>query len=147
MGGGSAYMGNVTTQQIDGKLEDLEEFKTRVDGIIQDLNGSKASQSNIRRQEVSRAAFGGEFGEAQDLYTEYNRVHTHLTTLSGVLGDQIEAMRIAVHAVDIGFTEMEEDLQRRFWELQGRAQLHEQQAERPGAPGEQQREDDTKVVM
>ncbi|EST23091.1 hypothetical protein N566_26095 [Streptomycetaceae bacterium MP113-05] len=142
--GRTPYLGNVSAQQVKGELESLDGFKKRVDGIIKDLEGSKASQTNVRRQEVTRAAFGGEFAEAQDLYAEYNRVHTHLTNLSGVLGDQIEAMRIAIHAVDTGFTDMEEATQRRFWELQSKAQLHEQQSQKPG---DQQRADDTKVVM
>jgi hypothetical protein len=144
IGGGGAYLGNVTTKQLKGELESLGQFKNRVDGIIKELNSSKASQTNVRRQEVSRVAFGGEFAEAQDLYTEYNRVHTHLTDLSGMLGNQIEAMRIAVHAVDVGFTEMEADTQRRFWELQSQAQLHEQQSQKPG---DQQRGNDDQVVM
>lgn len=120
MGGGGG--GTVSAKAVRGELETLTQFKDRVDGILKELDGSKASQSSVRSQEVNRASFGGEFAEAQDLYTEYNRVHAQLTKLSGVLGSQIEAMRIAVHAAEKDFRGVDEDVKRRFWQIQAQAQ-------------------------
>lgn len=139
-----AGMGGISAKSLRGELESLKDFKKRVDNILKDLDGSEASQTKVRQQQVSRASFGGEFAEAQDLYAEYNRVHAQLTGLSGVLGQQIEAMGIAVHAADVGFGNMEEDTQRRFWELQDRATLHEQQSQQPGGAA---REDDDQAVF
>jgi len=122
---------------LKGELESLKEFKKRVDNILSDLEKSKAAPSRIGQQEVSRSSFGGNFAEADDIYTEYNRVHAHLTSLSKVFGAQIEAMRIAVHGADVGFGNLEDDLKRRFWQLQGQAhqfqqeQRQEQQTEKP----------------
>ncbi|MEE1941778.1 hypothetical protein V1L54_20625 [Streptomyces sp. TRM 70361] len=129
---------------LKGELESLKEFKKRVDGILGDLEKSPASPAKVGQQEVSRAAFGGEFAEADGVYREYTRVHTHLTGLSRVLGAQIEAMSIAVHGADVGFGNLEDDLKWRFWQLQHQAQQHrreqdqqqtEKQPTRDGATG------------
>nr|WP_245770237.1 hypothetical protein [Streptomyces radiopugnans] len=111
--------------KLKGELESLKEFKNRVDNILEELESSPASPTRVGQQEVKRSSFGGEFAEADGIYSQYARVHAQLTRLSGVLGDQIEAMRIAVHGADVGFGNLEDDLKRRFWELQTRT--HQQQ--------------------
>ncbi|PJE99220.1 hypothetical protein CUT44_05495 [Streptomyces carminius] len=124
---------------LKGELESLKEFKKRVDGILGDLEKSPASPTKVGQQEVSRAAFGGEFAEADGVYREYTRVHTHLTGLSRVLGAQIEAMGIAVHGANIGFGNLEDDLKRRFWQLQQQAQQHQRETEeQPTTKGDTQ---------
>lgn len=124
----------VPTGKLKGELESLKDFKKRVDDILRDLESSPASPTRVGRQEVKRSSFGGEFAEADGVYSQYTRVHTQLTKLSQVLGDQIEAMRIAVHGADVGFGNLEDDLKRRFWELQSRAHQHQQQAESDKRP-------------
>ncbi|WP_237720276.1 hypothetical protein [Streptomyces xiaopingdaonensis] len=107
--------------QLRREAETLKEFKKRVDGILRRLEGSPASKSQMGRETIQQASFGSaDFAEAADLYRMYNRVHTHLTTLSQTFGDQIEAMKIAVHGADVGFDNLEEDVRRRFWDIQQR---------------------------
>ncbi|GHH88033.1 hypothetical protein GCM10018793_66100 [Streptomyces sulfonofaciens] len=105
--------------------EALKIFKRRVDTLLSEFEGSAGSSSKVGAQTISRASLSGHgtFGEADDLYHQYNRVHEQLTTLSKSLGHQIEAMGIAVHGADIGFDNLDEDLRRRFWALQ--TQIHE----------------------
>lgn len=117
----------VPAEKLKGELESLKDFKNRVDNILEELESSPASPTRVGQQEVKRSSFGGEFAEADGVYSQYARVHTQLTKLSGVLGDQIEAMRIAVHGADVGFGNLEDDLKRRFWELQTRAHQYQQQ--------------------
>jgi hypothetical protein len=128
---------------IDVELETLKDFKKRVDGILGELESSPAAPAKVGQQEVDRASFGGNFAEADGIYAEYNRVHTHLTGLSKVLGAQIEAMRIAVHGADVGFGNLEDDLKRRFWQLQGQAYQHQQEQRQADRP---ETEDDTEVT-
>ncbi|WP_037732373.1 hypothetical protein [Streptomyces megasporus] len=127
----------VPAEGLKGELEALKDFKKRVDDILTRLEKSKAAPSNIKRQEVNRASFGGQFAEADGLYLQYNRVHAQLTALSKVFGAQIEAMNIAVHGADVGFGNLEDDLKRRFWNLQGQAyefQQEQRQTEKPKQP-------------
>ncbi|MFD1832939.1 MULTISPECIES: hypothetical protein [Streptomyces] len=132
----------VPTGKLKGELESLKDFKKRVDDILRDLESSPASPTRVGQQEVKRSSFGGEFAEADGVYSQYARVHTQLTRLSQVLGDQIEAMRIAVHGADVGFGNLEDDLKRRFWELQTRA--HQYQLEQ--AAGKQPPKDEATGV-
>ncbi|MGW8380902.1 hypothetical protein [Streptomyces sp. ODS28] len=111
----------------------LGTFKKRVDGILRDLEESKASHSKVSQQRLTRdalAASNSPFAEADGLYHQYNRVHRELTELSKTLKDQIEALQIAVHGVQVGFGNLEDDVKRRFWEIQGKTKDRELEAER-----------------
>lgn len=114
--------GGVPAKDLKVEAESLQTFKTRVDGILRKLEGSAASQGKMAEQRVARTSFGGSsLGEADALYTQYNRVHDLLTNLSRTLSDQIEAMGIAVQGAKNGFQSLDDDVRRRFWELQTRA--------------------------
>ena len=141
-------MGNGGSKDLKRGAEALKTFKKRVDGVLQDLEDSKASRSKVSEQRVSRASFGGSggFAEADGLYTQYNRVHKELTELSQTLKDQIEAMQIAVHGADVGFDNLEEDVRRRFWAIQQRTAEREQAAEREKADLPKHTATDKKVV-
>ncbi|HZG05967.1 MAG TPA: hypothetical protein VE546_20720 [Streptomyces sp.] len=130
---------------LKGELESLKDFKKRVDRILDDLESSPASPTKVKQQQVSRSSFGGNFAEADGLYREYNRVHAQLTRLSQVLGAQIEAMRIAVHGADVGFGNLEDDLKRRFWQLQNRAYDFQQEQQRRSEK-QKPKADDTEVT-
>ena len=140
-------MGNGGSKDLKRGAEALKTFKKRVDGVLQDLEESKASRSKVSEQNVSRASFGGSggFAEADGLYAQYNRVHTQLTQLSQTLKDQIEAMQIAVHGADVGFDNLEDDVKRRFWEIQDRTTSLEVEAEDKQA-GNDRTATDKKVV-
>ncbi|WP_344327106.1 hypothetical protein [Streptomyces macrosporus] len=132
---------------LKGELESLKDFKKRVDNILGDLEKSPASPTKIGQQEVKRSSFGGDFAEADGIYAQYNRVHAQLTSLSRVLGAQIEAMGIAVHGADVGFGNLEDDLKRRFWEIQDQALEHQQmRAAEKQQPGDQKPKDEATEV-
>ncbi|MFI0932217.1 hypothetical protein ACH4RG_10800 [Streptomyces sp. NPDC021019] len=101
----------------------LEKFKSRVDALLADFEGSAASKTKVADQKVSRASLSGpnaRFAEADGLYTQYNRVHSSLVSLSKSLGDQIEYLSLGVHAAAVGFDNVEDDIRRRFYEIQNR---------------------------
>lgn len=101
----------------------LENFKSRVDALLADFEGSAASKTKVADQKVSRASLSGpnaRFAEADGLYTQYNRVHSSLVSLSKSLGDQIEYLSLGVHAAAVGFDNVEDDIRRRFYEIQTR---------------------------
>jgi hypothetical protein len=112
----------------------LEKFQKSVNTLLANLESSPAGKSKIAAQEVSRTAFSGQntcFAEADGLYTQYNRVHESLVTLSKSLGDQIEYLSLGVHAAAVGFDNVDDDTRRRFHEI--RMDLEE---ERKRAQGE-----------
>ncbi|WP_405503579.1 hypothetical protein [Streptomyces anulatus] len=101
----------------------LETFKKRVDALLTDFEGSAGSKTKVADQKVSRASLSGpnaRFAEADGLYTQYNRVHSSLVSLSKSLGDQIEYLSLGVHAAAVGFDNVEDDIRRRFYEIQTR---------------------------
>lgn len=101
----------------------LETFKKRVDALLTDFEGSAGSKTKVADQKVSRASLSGpnaRFAEADGLYTQYNRVHSSLVSLSKSLGDQIEYLSLGVHAAAVGFDNVEDDIRRRFYEIQAR---------------------------
>ncbi|MYT82726.1 hypothetical protein YW3DRAFT_06024 [Streptomyces sp. MnatMP-M77] len=112
----------------------LEKFKSRVDALLADFEGSAASKTKVADQKVSRASLSGpnaHFAEADGLYTQYNRVHSSLVSLSKSLGDQIEYLSLGVHAAAVGFDNVEDDVRRRFYEIQTRMdEEREKHAER-----------------
>ncbi|MFJ5889531.1 hypothetical protein [Streptomyces californicus] len=101
----------------------LETFKKRVDDLLVDFEGSAAAKSKVAAQAVSREALSGSnacFAEADGLYTQYNRVHKALVSLSKSLGDQIEYLSLGVHAAAVGFDNVDDETRRRFHEIQTR---------------------------
>ncbi|WP_030266368.1 hypothetical protein [Streptomyces violens] len=100
---------------------ELRSLKKKVDGALQKLEASAGSKQKLRQEIIPSASFGsGGFAEASDLSRMYERVHMHLTNLSQTLGDQIEAMGIAVLGTQNGFETIDEDRRRRFYEIQTR---------------------------
>ncbi|MFE3946309.1 hypothetical protein ACFXPV_31295 [Streptomyces sp. NPDC059118] len=117
----------------------LERFRGRVDTLLAELEGSAAGKSKIAAQTVSRAALSGQnacFAEADGLYTQYNRVHESLVALSKSLGDRIEYLSLGVHAAAVGFDNVDDDVRRRFYEIQARMHKEQETArgEKDGRP-------------
>lgn len=99
----------------------LRTFKSKIDKILTDLEKPSAPGKKIPHVQLTRKAFSGEgspFTEADDLFAKYNDVHVTLTTLSKLLGEQITAIGIAVRASEVGYDGLEDDLRRRFKEIQ-----------------------------
>lgn len=102
-------------------LEALKTFRRRINTLLTEFEGSAGGSSEVVTQKVSRASFSGAgsaFPEADGLYSQYDQVHERLTSLSKMLGEQIDAMGIAVHGADVGFDNLDEDLRQRFWAIQ-----------------------------
>ncbi len=123
-------------------LEALKTFRQRINTLLTEFEGSAGGSAKVGAQKVSRASFSGAgsaFPEADGLYAEYDQVHERLTSLSKMLGDQIDAMGIAVHGADVGFDNLEEDLRQRFWAIQTRVGRQEMPdgRERSGKPDAQ----------
>lgn len=114
----------------------LSTFKKRIDTLLSTFEGSAGSSTQVGDQRVSRAALGGgghAFPEADGLFSQYHRVHERLTSLSKLLGQQIEALGIAVHGADIGFDNLDEEQRRRFHAIQTRVDYdHHQHQQKPG---------------
>ncbi|MER7398458.1 hypothetical protein ABT381_23460 [Streptomyces sp. NPDC000151] len=106
----------------------LVRFRQRIDDILRSLE--HGPQNEVSLLELSRSVFSGPgtFAEADGLHQQFTKVHTHLTTLSRTLNEQIEAMGIAIIGANIGFDNLEDDLKRRFWDIQSRtAERYEEQ--------------------
>lgn len=96
----------------------LSTFKKRIDDLLTDFEKSPGGSSKVASHRLSATAFGsGDFPEAKALHLEYERVHERITALSRLLGLQIEAMRIAVHGVDVTFDNLEEEQRYRFHQI------------------------------
>ncbi|MBT2395816.1 hypothetical protein [Streptomyces sp. ISL-100] len=112
----------------------LKRFQTRVSALLADFEGGAGSSTKVGEQRVARASFSGlnaKFDEAESLFGQYDRVHQELVSLSKNLGAQIEALSIGVHAAEVGFDNVEEDVRRRYAVIRDRIdQEHAAQQER-----------------
>jgi hypothetical protein len=119
-GGGGASTGGSDLERGIGALKN---FQTRVNKLLAELEGGAAGNTKVAAQTVARTSLSGgsaAFAEADGLYAQYNRVHQELVSLSRVLGDQIETLSIGVHAAEVGFDNVEEDVRRRYAAIQAR---------------------------
>ncbi|MEV7108874.1 hypothetical protein [Streptomyces atroolivaceus] len=110
----------------------LEKFQKSVNALLAELESSPAGKSKVAAQTVSRTALSGQntcFAEADGLYTQYNRVHESLVTLSKSLSDQIEYLNLGVHAAAVGFDNVDDDTRRRFHEIRTRLDKEHEQAQ------------------
>ncbi|MBH5337290.1 hypothetical protein IHE55_22020 [Streptomyces pactum] len=100
------------------EVESLLDFKRQIDRIVADLGDSPAAQGEISRQSIVRSAFGQGFAAADDLAAAYDAVHRRLEKFSETLGEQLEALGIAVQIADRGYDGVEADQVERFRRLQ-----------------------------
>jgi hypothetical protein len=142
-----ADMGRAVAADLKRGAEALKIFKKRVDSVLDTFESSPGNATHVANQTVARTAFSGlgDFGEAEDLHKQYDKVHTHLTRLSKVLALQIEAIGIAVYGADVGFDNLEEDLRHRFWQLQTQIR-NESRPDGQKAPAGPQKHTDDKHI-
>ncbi|MEV0965454.1 hypothetical protein AB0J25_23225 [Streptomyces sp. NPDC049910] len=115
----------------------LKRFQKHVDNLLTELESGAGGAKRVAAQAISRGSFSGAgmpFAEADGFFSQYNRVHKELTSLSRSLGDQIELLRIGVHAADVGFDNVEEDLRSRFHRIQTRLGHERQEHEKRDKP-------------
>lgn len=118
-GGGGSSAGS----DLEKGVGALKRFQTRVNGLLTDLENGAAGNKKVAAQRVSRSSFSGgnlPFAEADGFFSQYNRVHEALVSLSKSLGDQIEMLSIGVHAAEVGFNNVEDDLRQRFHTIRTR---------------------------
>ncbi|MFV0133320.1 hypothetical protein ACLGIH_08790 [Streptomyces sp. HMX87] len=114
----------------------LSKFKKRIDDLLTTFEESAGGPSKVGTHSLPETAFGsGAFPEGTMLHREYERVHERITALSKSLGLQLEAMRIAVHGVDVTFDNLEEEQRYRFHQIrtmvnQAREEMLEQHNKR-----------------
>ncbi|MFC8918962.1 hypothetical protein ACFT5C_24680 [Streptomyces sp. NPDC057116] len=113
----------------------LKKFRSQVDTLLTELEGGAGGSRQVALDRVTRGSLGVglQFAEADDFFTQYNRVHTALVQLSKSLGDQIELLHIAVHAADVGYDNVDEGARRRFHEIRTRLAKEYDEAERAKA--------------
>ncbi|WP_406863468.1 hypothetical protein ABZO31_24760 [Streptomyces sp. HUAS MG47] len=108
----------------------LQGFRTRIEQLLSELDRSPANPDRVADSRVAGDAYGRGFAAATELHGSYAKVRARMEALSRTFGDTIESMGIAIQIADRGYAEVDDDLKRRFAELQRRAR--EQYAE--GAP-------------
>ncbi|AGP54642.1 hypothetical protein [Streptomyces rapamycinicus] len=102
------------------EAETLASFKSRIDKILVDLEESPAAKSKISDQTVAHTAFGAEFTAAADLAGAYEKLHDRLEKFSRTLGDQLEALGIAVQISDRGYESIDAEQADRLRAIQDR---------------------------
>ncbi|MBO8189654.1 hypothetical protein [Streptomyces spirodelae] len=125
---------------LERRAEALKKLKTRIDGVISELDTSPAAKHQVSCRRVTRKSLSGEsipYSEADDLFTKYAEVHETLTLLSSTLRDQIDATGIAIKGADKGFDALEEEEKRRFWQIQARVEAAERKLKHPDGEGQQ----------
>jgi hypothetical protein len=123
-------------------LEDLRSFKSRVDGLLTELDGSDVAPKKIGSDRVKSAQIGSGFGEASDLMKAYSYVHTQLEQLSTTLANQIEAMSLSLHIGHNSFKNVDLDTQRKLLDLNDQIRdaydpKLDPNAPKPGHPAQQ----------
>lgn len=127
---------------LERGVGELKKFQGRINELLSVFEGGAGGKGEVSAQGVPRSSFSGpgKFDEAEGFSKQYDRVHTSLISLSKSLGDQIELLSIGVHAADVGYDNVEEDLRYRFHTIQTRldeqrqAQEKQQRQDRGEAP-------------
>ncbi|MFF8278235.1 hypothetical protein ACF05T_19340 [Streptomyces lateritius] len=116
--------------------ESMLEFKKGIDELIVMLTESPASSKKLAAEPVTRNQFGGggpAWVEASGIFDAYDTVLKRLTTLSGVLGECLEGMGLAVVMSKTGFEKTDDDIKYRLAEISQRATEANKQVEAEAA--------------
>ncbi|MFD7899133.1 hypothetical protein ACFV0C_32460 [Streptomyces sp. NPDC059568] len=118
--GGSGGGGGSADLNVDAS--ELIKFKNRVDGLLTRLDNSSAAPTEMAGGRVARADLGTGFGEADELYGVYRKVHSELQNLSKGLAGQIEALGIAVDGSRKGYENIDDEIKLRMQRISQDAQ-------------------------
>ncbi|GAA4898287.1 hypothetical protein ACFPM3_14320 [Streptomyces coeruleoprunus] len=142
-GGGVGSRGGTDLERGVGALQ---RFQKRVTALLTEFENGPGGSTKVAQHTIARGAFSGAnlpFAEADGLFHQYNRVHKELVSLSKLLSDQIEMLRIGVHAAEVGLDNVDEEARRRFHSIKARVdEAHYRQQEQERAK-EQDRNDST----
>ncbi|TXS57192.1 hypothetical protein [Streptomyces sp. t39] len=126
---------------LERGVGELKKFRAKVDEVLSTLESSDGGKTKVAAEQVTRGSFGVglPFAEADGFYTEYNRVHQALVSLSKSLGDQIEVLTIGVHGADVGYDNVDNYERSRFHAINARLDeerdaMEEAQKPKPAAP-------------
>lgn len=112
------------TRRVAYDSESMLEFKKGIDELIVMLTESPADPKKMAAEPVTRNQFGGggdAWIEASGVFDAYNTVLKQLTALSGLLGDCLEGMGLAVVMSKNGFEQTDDDIKYRIAEINQRA--------------------------
>ncbi|MCQ0023426.1 hypothetical protein M4914_11010 [Streptomyces somaliensis DSM 40738] len=101
----------------------LRSFQSKIDALLTDFESGPGSSKKVAEHTIERGAFSGTglpFAEADGFFKQYARVHKELVSLSKLLADQMELLRLGVRAADVGFDNVDEDTRRRFHAIDDR---------------------------
>lgn len=101
-------------------MESMGSFRTEVHKILADLEDSEAAPDKVSADRLEPSHLGKpEFRESAFLYGAYSMVHDELEKLSKILTLQIDGLSIAVQASQVGYENIDYDIQRRMLRLAG----------------------------
>ncbi|MGC5344610.1 hypothetical protein ACPXCE_13885 [Streptomyces sp. DT24] len=135
-GGGGPSKG---ASDLEHGVGALEKFRDRVNTLLANFESSAGGRSKVAAQTVSRTSLSGTnagFAEADGLYTQYNRVHEALVSLSRSLGEQIEYLSLGVQAASVGFDNVDNDVRARFHAIEARLAKENGQAPHEAGSGQ-----------
>ncbi|MET9801328.1 hypothetical protein [Streptomyces sp. NPDC006368] len=114
-GGGSGSGSGSGPMDLDVKDDILRKFKSDVDGLLLELQGSPADPSKLASQDSLPAEhLGTGFNESSKLHGAYTHVVRQLQALSANLAGQIEGLSIAVRASREGYESIEDEVKLRM---------------------------------
>ncbi|MCT2591272.1 hypothetical protein LHJ74_15385 [Streptomyces sp. N2-109] len=110
--------------QLLAGLESMRGFKKRVDGLLDELDGSDAQPVRIADDRITPAGLGTGFGEASTLHHSYTLIHEQLTELSRILSGQISALSTALTGARSGYEGVDLDTRDQMWAIQAESERH-----------------------
>ncbi|MFV2118044.1 hypothetical protein ACE14D_06215 [Streptomyces sp. Act-28] len=129
----------------------LRNFQSKINALLTEFENGPGGSQRVAEHTIARGAFSGTnlpFAEADGLFAQYARVHGELVSLSKLLADQMELLRLGAHAADVGFDNVDEDTRRRFHAIRERLDVAEEEYkpdEKSDKPG-QSRSDSKNVT-
>ncbi|MGW2019576.1 hypothetical protein [Streptomyces sp. NPDC001927] len=112
----------------------LQSFYSRMQKLVEELQGSPAEHTKIGEQKVTAASYGTGFTAATELHSAYEKVRTRLEELTRTFGETIEGMGLAATIADKGYTGVDEEERERYAAIRKRTK--EEYEERHGEGGQ-----------
>lgn len=109
---------------LNAELDELIKLKQQLDDLLTQLDDSPAGRAKVGDLKLNAPDVGTGFDEAGLLTRTYQDVHSQVETLSKLLGDQIEVMRVAVGGAHNDFADVDEEQRRRVWAIYQSTKAH-----------------------
>lgn len=115
----------------------LRNFQSKINALLTEFENGPGGSQKVAEHTIERGAFSGTglpFAEADGFFAQYARVHRELVSLSKLLADQMELLRLGAHAADVGFDNVDEDTRRRFHAIQDRLEVAAEERQKQEKP-------------